>query len=129
MPFSSWAILFPPHGVVLSVQIMSSLGSELGPAPPSPSHNRAPFTAAPLAIQQDNLTIAVGHWEFSPPVPLELDKAHGPFETHQSQCCSGAVLQDMVSWNVRGRRQEQSQTLFPQNNLWDGFSRASTAIS
>lgn len=83
----------------------------------------------PWQSSRTTLTIAVGHWEFPPPVPLELDKAHGPFETHQSQCCSGAVLQDMVSWNVRGRRQEQSQTLFPQNNLWDGFSRASTAIS
>lgn len=43
------------------------------------------------------------------------------------------MLQDMVSWNVRGRTQEQSQTLFPflapdilQNNLLDSFSRSST---
>lgn len=31
------------------------------------------------------LTTALGQWESSHPVSLELDKAHGPFETHHSE--------------------------------------------
>lgn len=34
------------------------------------------------------LTVALGQWESSHRVPLELDKAPGPFETHHSGCWS-----------------------------------------
>lgn len=64
MPFSAWAILFPPHGVVLSVQILNSLGSELALALLSTSYNSGPFTAGPWQSRGTTLTIPIVQREF-----------------------------------------------------------------